>query len=115
MERQTVHFASSAVAVEHEGERSAQIVDFVLRHAPRDGDAPPHLTFRLIDAASRLIGFVLDSGQAEDEEFLRQFKDEIDGKKLLLMTDEERYFQFLRDVAREIAQQLKKRAVARKR
>lgn len=72
-------------------------------------------TFRLIDAASRLIGFVLDSGQAEDEGFLRQLKDEIDGEKLLLMTDEERYFQFLRDVAREIAQQLKKRAVARKR
>jgi hypothetical protein len=52
MKRETVHFACSAVAIEHEGERSAQIVDFVLRHAPRDGDAPPHLTFRLMDAGA---------------------------------------------------------------
>ena len=67
-------------------------------------------TFRLIDAASRMIGFVLESGQAEDAEFLRGLKDEIDQRKLWLMTDEEAYFQFLRDVTRKIARQLKVRA-----
>ncbi|MFQ6016285.1 MAG: DUF6092 family protein [Anaerolineae bacterium] len=67
-------------------------------------------TFRLIDAASRMIGFILESGQAEDTKFLRELKDEIDQKKLWLMTDEEGYFQFLRDVTRKMARQLKVRA-----
>jgi hypothetical protein len=72
----------------------------------------PHLygTFRLIDGASRLIGFSLDSGQLEDEEFLRRLKEEVDEKKFLLMTDEETYFQLLEDATRAMAKEMKARA-----
>ena len=76
----------------------------------------PHLygTFRLIDAASRLIGFALESGQLDDEQFLRELKDDVDEKKFVLMTDEETYFQLLEDATRRMAQEMKKRATASK-
>jgi hypothetical protein len=72
----------------------------------------PHLygTFRLVDGASRLIGFALESGQLEDEEFLRRLKEEVDEKKFLLMTDEDTYFQLLEETTRAMAKQMKKRA-----
>jgi hypothetical protein len=67
-------------------------------------------SFRLIDAACRLIGFALESGGLEDGGFLREFKDEADTKKLLMMTDEERYLQFLEDATRAVAREMKNRA-----
>jgi len=76
----------------------------------------PHLygTFRLVDAASRLIEFALESGQLEDDQFLREFKEDVDKRKLLLMTDEEAYFQFLEDATRKMAKELKRRAIVTK-
>ena len=75
----------------------------------------PHLygTFRLIDGASRLIGFALESGQLEDEEFLRRLKEDVDQRKFLLMTDEETYFKLLEESTRAMARQMKKRSDAR--
>jgi hypothetical protein len=72
----------------------------------------PHLygTFRLVDGASRLIGFALESGQLEDETFLRRLKEDVDEKKFLLMTDEETYFQLLEDATRAMAKEMKDRA-----
>lgn len=67
-------------------------------------------TFRLIDAATRLIGFALESCQLEDDEFLRQFKEDADKKKFLLMTDEDAYCQFLEDATRRLSRQMKRRA-----
>ncbi|NIN66620.1 MAG: hypothetical protein GTO63_18425 [Anaerolineae bacterium] len=74
----------------------------------------PHLygTFRLIDGASRLIGFALEGGQLSDEQFLRQLKEDVDEKKFLLMTDEETYFQLLADATRDMAREMKSRAAA---
>ena len=74
----------------------------------------PHLygTFRLIDGASRLIGFALESGQLEDEEFLRRLKEDVDERKFLLMTDEDTYFQLLDESTRAMAREMKKRASA---
>jgi hypothetical protein len=74
----------------------------------------PHLygTFRLIDGASRLMGFALDSGQLEDEEFLRGLKEDVDERKFLLMTDEDTYFQLLEESARAMAREMKKRTAA---
>lgn len=92
-------------------EDAFELLAFLITSARGCIDEPEtYGTFRLIDAASRMIGFILESGQAEDAEFLRRLKDEIDQKKLWLMTDEEGYFQFLRDVTRKIARQLKVRA-----
>ena len=69
-------------------------------------------TFRLIDAACRLIGFALESGQLEDDQFLREFKEDADKRKLLIMTDEETYFQFLEDATRKMAEEMKRRALS---
>jgi hypothetical protein len=66
-------------------------------------------TFRLVDAASRLIGFVLESERLEDKQPLQQLKDEIDEKKFLLTTDQEGYVKFLDDLTRKIARELKER------
>jgi hypothetical protein len=66
-------------------------------------------TFRLVDAASKLVGFVLEDHPEQSEGFLRDLKQEIDGRKLSLMTDQEGYIQFLGDITREVAQELKRR------
>ena len=69
-------------------------------------------TFRLVDGASRLLGFVLKSDQMEDRQSLQQLKDEIDEKKFLLTTDQEEYLNFLDDLTRKVARELKERASA---
>jgi hypothetical protein len=69
-------------------------------------------TFRLIDAACRLIGLALESGQLKDDQFLGEFKEDADKSKLLLMTDEAGYFQFLEDATRKMAKEMKRRAGA---
>jgi hypothetical protein len=76
----------------------------------------PHLygTFRLIDGASRLMGFALEGGQLEDERFLRELKEDVDEKKFVLMTDEETYFQLLEDATRRMAKEMKRRAATSK-
>lgn len=66
-------------------------------------------TFRLLDAASRLIGFVFESEQLEDKQSLQQLKDEIDEKKFLMTTDQEEYVKFLDDLTRKVARELKQR------
>ena len=67
-------------------------------------------TFRLVDGASRLLGFVLESDQMQDRQSLQQLKDEIDEKKFLLTTDQEGYLKFLDDLTRRVARELKERA-----
>ncbi len=76
----------------------------------------PHLygTFRLIDAGSRLMGFALEGGALSDDRFLGQLKEDVDGRKFLLMTDEDAYFQLLEDATREMAKEMKRRASASK-
>ncbi len=69
-------------------------------------------TFRLVDAASRLLGFVLQSDQVQDKRSVQQLKDEIDEKKFLMTTDQEGYVKFLDDLTRKVARELKKRASA---
>ena len=71
-------------------------------------------TFRLIDAVCRLIGFALEGGQLEDDQFLREFKEDADKRKLLIMTDEQAYFQFLEDATRKMAKEMKRRATTTK-
>jgi hypothetical protein len=67
----------------------------------------PHYygTFRLIEAASRLIGFMLnDSGSGTD--WLRDFKSEIDEKKIWMLRDREAYFAFLKEAAAKLADRM---------
>ena len=67
-------------------------------------------SFRLIDAACRLVGFALEGGCLEDDQFLREFKEDADQKKLLLLTDQEAFLQYLEDATRNVAMEMKRRA-----
>ena len=69
-------------------------------------------TFRLIAAASRLAEAVLQEGQLPDDEFLQQFKAKTDEGAVLLMTDEQGYIQYLEDMTRLLAKEMKRRATA---
>lgn len=64
----------------------------------------PHYygTFRLIEGASRLVGFMLDAADSGPS-WLRDFKSEIDEKKLWMLSDREAYFEFLRAAAAKLA------------
>jgi hypothetical protein len=64
-------------------------------------------TIRLLDAASRLMGFALDGTQLQDDQFLRQLKEDLDERKFLLLTDEEAYCQYLGELTLTIARQMK--------
>lgn len=87
------------------------LLAFLMMSARLCVDEPENYgTFRLIDAASRLLGALLDNGEVSDREFYGELKEEIDNKKLLLVTDEEAYARFLSDAARKVARQMKTRA-----
>lgn len=64
----------------------------------------PHYygTFRLIDAASRLMGFMLANSEIADG-WLSDFKREVDEKKLWMLRDRPGYFEFLNQVPANIA------------
>ncbi|MBN1148029.1 MAG: hypothetical protein JXA78_12295 [Anaerolineales bacterium] len=47
MYKREVHFAGSALAIEYEGERAAQMIDYLYRDIPEQGRAAPHITYRL--------------------------------------------------------------------
>jgi hypothetical protein len=66
-------------------------------------------TGRLMDAASRMMAFVLESRETHDE-FLSQFKLYVDENMSLLISDEEAYIEFLREASRTLARELKRRA-----
>jgi hypothetical protein len=69
-------------------------------------------TFRLIDAASKLMGFMLQNGGDGDRAWLESFKQDVDTKKEWMMWDREGYFEFLRSATGSVAGELKRRAAS---
>ncbi len=70
---------------------------------------PTHYgTFRLIDAASRLMGHLLAHHPQRSEDFLRRFKEEVDTKKAWMMWDREAYEDFLRAAPAQVAVEVKR-------
>lgn len=65
-------------------------------------------TFRLVDAASRLMGFMLEHDPERSREFLHRFKQEADTKKVWMMWDREAYYDFLRAAPAIVAAELKR-------
>jgi uncharacterized protein DUF6092 len=65
-------------------------------------------TFRLVDAASRLMGHMLEHNPERSGEFLRRFKEEVDTKKAWMMWDREAYYAFLRGAPAVVAAELKR-------
>jgi hypothetical protein len=67
-------------------------------------------SFRLIDGACRLIEFALQSGQLQDEQFVREFKEYADVRKHWMMSDEPGYLRFLEEATGRLAEELKRQA-----
>jgi len=63
---------------------------------------------RLLEAISRLVAMVEESGLPRDE-FLIQAKAKIDDNKHLVMESEDEFTRFLDELLREFTQELKKR------
>lgn len=70
-------------------------------------------TFRLIDAASKLMGFMLQHDVDGSRAWLESFKGEIDAKKEWMMWDREGYFAFLEGATGTVAAELKRRVAGR--
>jgi hypothetical protein len=66
-------------------------------------------TFRLVDAASRLVGFMLEHDPERSREFLQRFKEDVDTKKVWMMWDREAYYDFLRGAPAAVAAEVKRR------
>jgi hypothetical protein len=104
---------SQRMAVTEEG--LYDLLSFLVSSAHLLVNEPEHYgSFRLIDAASRLIEFALESGHLEDDAFLREFKEDADRGNLLMMTDEVGFLRFLEDATRDMAREMKRRATANK-
>ncbi len=85
-------------------DQAMQLIAYLTSSAEISLQEPVHYgTLRLVDATSRLIGFMLENGEPDANGFLQSLKDEIDTKKLWAMWDQPAYFQFLRDTPAKVA------------
>lgn len=92
-------------------EEALQLIAFLVSAAEISIHEPAYYgTFRLVDAASRMIGMMLEHDLTRSEAFLRQLKDELDTKKVWMMWDREAYFDFLRATPGKFAVTLKQMA-----
>ncbi|MCA9877623.1 MAG: hypothetical protein KC442_07570 [Thermomicrobiales bacterium] len=66
-------------------------------------------SLRLIDAASRLIGFMLENDPPTAAPFLRELKTELDTKKVWCMWDREAFYDFVREVPAGVAAEMVRR------
>ncbi len=81
-----------------------ELIAFLTSSAEISLREPNHYgTLRLIDAVSRMIGFMLPHQPPRSAEFLRELKAEIDVKKLWAMWDQPAYFDFLRETPGKVA------------
>ena len=92
-------------------EQALQLIAFLTSAAEISIHEPTYYgTFRLVDAASRLIGFMLEHEPPRSGAFLRDLKSELDTKKVWMMWDREAYFDFLRATPAKVAGEVKRLA-----
>lgn len=91
-------------------DQAFKLLAFLVTSARLCVDEPENYgSFRLIDAASRLLGFLFENEEAAEQQFYGELQKEIESKKLLLLTDEESYAEFLIQAARDVARHMKTR------
>lgn len=82
-----------------------ELISFLLSSAEITIKEPIHYgTLRLVDAVSRIIGFMEANGAVGEGDYLADLKAEIDVKKLWAMWDKPAYYQFLRETPRGVAE-----------
>jgi hypothetical protein len=94
-------------------DQAFELLTFLVTSARLCIDEPENYgSFRLIDAASRLLGMLLDGEGAVDGDFYARLRQEIDERKTMVMYDEAAYADLLKHAAREVGRHLKVRSVA---
>ncbi len=102
--------ASGSVLTE---DQALEMIAFLTTSAEISLQEPVHYgTLRLVDGASRLIGFMLENGVPDPDGFLTSLKADIDTKKLWSMWDKPGYFQFLRETPAQVAGEIAERSAA---
>lgn len=82
-----------------------ELISFLLSSAEITIKEPIHYgPLRLVDAVSRMIGFMLENGAVVEGEYLATLKDEIDVKKQWCMWDKPGFYEFLRETPRGMAE-----------
>lgn len=82
-----------------------ELISFLLSSAEITLKEPIHYgPLRLVDAVSRMIGFMEANGAVVEGEFLGDLKDEIDVKKQWCMWDKPAFYEFLRETPRSMAE-----------
>ncbi len=78
-----------------------ELISFLLSSAEITLREPIHYgPLRLVDAVSRLVGFMETNEAVQDGDFLADLKDEIDVKKQWCMWDKPGFYDFLRQTPR---------------
>ena len=81
-----------------------ELIAFLLSAAEITLREPVHYgPLRLIDAVSRLVGFMEENGAVVDGDFLADLKEEIDVKKQWSMWDKPGFYNFLREAPYSMA------------
>jgi hypothetical protein len=65
---------------------------------------------RLIDAGSRLMGYLLEHDPARTGAFLRRFKEEVDERRTWMVRDRQAFDEFVRAAPATIAAEVKRLA-----
>jgi hypothetical protein len=90
-------------------DQALQLIAFLVSAAEISIHEPTYYgTFRLVDAASRMIGMMLEHDPPRSEAFLRDLKAELDTKKVWMMWDRDAYFDFLRATPGKVAVECKR-------
>jgi hypothetical protein len=85
--------------------QAEELISFLLSSAEITIKEPIHYgPLRLVDAVSRMIGFMEDNGAVQEGEYLASLKDEIDVKKQWVMWDKPAFNNFLRETPRGMAE-----------
>jgi hypothetical protein len=87
------------------------LISFLLSSAEITIKEPIHYgPLRLVDAVSRMIGFMEVNGAVAEGDFLADLKEEIDVKKQWCMWDKPGFYNFLRETPRGMAEYVSSQA-----
>jgi Family of unknown function (DUF6092) len=94
-------------------DQAFELLTFLVTSARLCLDEPQYYgSFRLIDAASRMMSLMLDGDAVADREFYQRLRRDIEDRKALIMYDQEAYAALLKDAAREVGRHLRTRSGA---
>jgi hypothetical protein len=92
------------VLTEHQ---ALELISFLTSSAEISLNEPTHYgTLRLVDAVSRMIGFMMENNPERSPEFFQALKDEIDTKKTWCMWDLDGYYGFLHELPGRVAEEV---------